>query len=105
MKYLTLAYLKHHLNVDPQFTADDNYIESLGDAAEEVVSRYIDYPLSQLEDENRQLPKSIINAMCLWVGTAYAIRESVSGMSMSPVPTAFELLMDLWRDYTIKKDE
>lgn len=105
MTYLTLADVKKHLNLDSAFTADDAYVSALADAAEEVVSRYIDCPLTQLEDENRKLPRSLVQAMLLWIGNAYAIRESVTASTMSPVPHAFELLCDLWRDYTINKDE
>ena len=105
MTYLTLAEIKKHLNLDSQFTDDDTYVSALADAAEEVIIRYCDVLLCQLENENRELPRSLVQAMLLWIGTHYAIRESVSQASMSPVPTAFELLCDLWRDYTIKKDE
>ena len=62
MTYLSLEDVKKHLNLDEEFTADDTYISALADAAEELVSKYIDYPLT-------------------------------------------ELLCDVWRDYTIKKDE
>ena len=103
--YLTLAEIKKHLNVDSDFTADDDYILALAEAAEEVVSKYIDYPLTQLEDEDRNLPKSLNQAMLLWIGSMYAVRESVSATSMIEVPLAFQLLIDLWKDYTIKKDE
>lgn len=105
MTYITLEQAKHHLNVDSEFTADDDYIEGLIEAAQEVVSKYIDYPLPQLEDENRELPKSLIHAMLLWLGTQYSIRESVSASSITAVPQSFELLCDLWRSYSPKKDE
>lgn len=105
MTYLSLEDVKKHLNLDSEFTDDDAYVSALADAAEEVVSKYIDYPLTQLEDENRVLPRSLVQAMLLWIGNAYAIRESVTASAMSPVPHAFELLCDLHRNYTINKDE
>ena len=37
MNYLTLAQIKKHLNIDTQFTEDDEYNESLGEVAEEIV--------------------------------------------------------------------
>lgn len=105
MGYITLEQIKKHCNVDLDFTDDDGYLEALAEASFEVVSKYIDCPLTQLEDENGALPKSLIHAMLLWIGQQYAVREAVSTASLSPVPTAFELLCDIWRDYTIYKDE
>ena len=105
MGYVSLSYLKKQLNIDSAFTDDDEYIQLLEEAAEEVVARYCDYPLSQYEDENGNLPKSLNHAIALWVATNYSIRESVSATSMNNVPGTFELLMDLFRDYRINKDE
>lgn len=104
MQYLTLADIKKHLNIDSQFTDDDNYLTALATAAEDVVSKYIDYPLEKLEDNSHKLPKALEFAMMLWIGTIYAVRESISTVNMSTVPHSLELLCDLYRDYTIDKD-
>lgn len=103
MGYVSLQYLKKQLNIDTEFTADDDYINLLESAAEEVVSRYIDYPLSQYEDAQGQLPQALNHAIALWVATNYAIRESVSSSNLQQTPHSFELLMDLFRDYKINK--
>ena len=102
MNYLTLEEIKKHCNIDTEFTDDDLYLEALGDAAEEVVSRYIDQPLSLLETDGA-VPKPLIFAMLLWIGTIYATRESVSSANMIPVPHSFELLLDLYRNYSYDK--
>lgn len=104
MTYLTLAEIKKHLNIDSQFTDDDTYLTSLATASEEVVAKYIDYPLSQLEDTNHKIPQALMFAMLLWIGTIYTVRESATNMNMSTVPHSLELLCDLYRDYTINKD-
>ena len=103
MKYLTLNIIKKQLNVDEQFTDDDLYLEALGDAAEQVVERYIDQPLSDLEDDEENIPKALEAAMLLWIGSAYAIRESVSSTSMNVVPHSFDFLCDLYRNYSYEK--
>lgn len=103
--YLDLDDIKRHLNLDENFDADDFYLMGLRDAAEEVVAKYIDYPLTQLEDEEGKLPASINHAMLLLVGTWYALRESVTSSNMLPIPHSFELLCDLWRDYKIDKTQ
>ena len=105
MTYLSLEEVKKHLNLDSEFTDDDAYVSALADAAEEATSIYIDVPLTQLEDENRQLPKGLIHAMYLLIGEWYALREAVSAVNVSTVPLAYEHLCDLYRNYTINKDE
>lgn len=103
MEYLTLSEIKAHLNIDSAFTDDDVYLNSLAMAAEDVVSKYIDYPLVQLEDAEGDIPKALKFAMLLWIGTIYSVRESVSSSSMSQVPHSLELLCSLYRDYKINK--
>lgn len=103
MEYITLDEVKKHLNINLEFTDDDAYLSSLILAAQEVVSKYIDYPLTQLEDANGAIPMSLKFAMMLWIGTIYSVRESVSSMSMTAVPHSLELLCDLYRDYKINK--
>ncbi len=103
MAYVDLTYLKKQLNIESDFTDDDEYIMLLEDAAENVVALYCDYPLDKYEDENGNLPQALVHAIALWVSTNYAIRESVS-QGLSVTPHSFELLMDLYRNYTIDKE-
>lgn len=102
MTYLTLADIKKHLNIDTEFTDDDNYLTALGNAAEEVVSRYIDQPL-ELVVKNNALPAPLVCAALLWIGSAYAIRESVSSVNMTVVPNGFEMLCNLYTNYSYDK--
>ena len=102
--YLTLDEIKKHLNIDSQFTDDDNYLEALATASEDVVSKYIDYPLEKLEDGEGDIPQALKFSMLLWIGTIYAVRESVSTVNMSTVPHSLELLCDIYRNYTIDKE-
>ena len=103
MTYLTLAEIKKHLNIDSTFTEDDTYLTALGTAAEEVVSRYIDQPLTLLEDSNHKIPTPLTFACLIWIATAYAVRESVSSTNMSEVPHSFEMLCQLYRNYSFEK--
>lgn len=105
MTYLTLTEIKKHCNIDTAFTDDDTYLTALATASEDVVAKYIDYPLSQLVDENNALPEALKFAMLLWIGTIYAVRESTSAVNMTTVPHSLELLCDLYRDYKINKYE
>ena len=100
--YVSTEILKKHLNIDSDFTDDDEYIALLETAAEEAVSKYIDYPLANLENSEHAIPQAVCHAIMLLVGTWYNTRESV-GNGLAIVPNAFELLCDLFRDYTIDK--
>jgi hypothetical protein len=104
MEYLFLDEIKKHLNIDEDFTDDDEYLESLATASEDVVSKYIDYPLVQLEGADGDIPRALKFAMLLWIGTIYNVRESVSNVNMSTVPHSLELLCDLYRSYKINKN-
>lgn len=99
MGYIGLERLKKHLNIDSYFTDDDAYISSLEEAAEEVISKYINRSLSDLEDANHKIPVSVEHAILLWVGTEYSLRESVSSSNFSVIPHSFDLLADLYRKY------
>lgn len=104
MAYVDLTYLKKQLNIEENFTDDDTYIQLLEEAAEQVVSKYVDYPLSKYEDKAGKLPQALVHAIALWVATNYAIRESI-GSNLHENPHSFELLMDLFRDYKLKEDK
>lgn len=102
MDYLTLTEIHKHLNLDDSFTDDDAYLEALGDAAEDVVSRYIDQPLSLLEKDG-SIPQALKFAALLWIGTMYAVRESVSSTNMVAVPHSFEMLCQMYKNYSFEK--
>ena len=105
MEYLTLDEIKKHLNIDSAFTDDDVYLESLAAASEDVVSKYIDYPLQQLEDADGDIPKALKFAMMLWIGTIYAVRESATSVNTTPMPHSLEMLCDLYRDYKLTNEK
>ena len=97
--YLQLFQLKKHLNIDEQFHDDDEYIMDLAKVAENAVQKHIDINLSDLEDENGQIPMPLIQAMLLMVGTFYAKRESIAFASSSEVPLAYDYLLSLYKNY------
>jgi hypothetical protein len=99
-QYLNLEIIKNHLNIEQQFDADDMYLYALLDVAQAAVEKYLDIPLEDMENNDGMLPSPILHAILLLIGTFYAQRESVSTASMQPVPNAFELLCDLYRNYS-----
>ena len=96
--YLDLSTIKQHLNID--HCDDDRYLCDLETVAEDAVRRDLNlYSLKDIEDCNGMLPASVLQAMCLLIGTLYANRESVSYGQAHPVPHSYEYLISLARNY------
>lgn len=100
MNYITLNQLKSHLNIDSDFTADDNLLEMYGDVAEAVVQRHLCILLSELVDGGGVLPPPIRQAILFYAGNLYNARESVSfGTAPQNIPFTYQYLLDLYKNY------
>ena len=97
--YLQLYQLKKQLNIDESFHDDDEYLVDLAKVAENAIQRHIDHPLSDLEDDEGNLPMPLVHAMLLMIGTFYAKRESIAFAASVEVPLAYEYLLSLYKDY------
>ena len=97
--YLQLYQIKKHLNIDEDFHSDDEYLVELAQAAQNVVEVHLDRPLNSLENEEGNLPSSLIQAMLLLVGTWYASRESVSFASNSVLLHSYDYIIALYKNY------
>lgn len=98
--FITLEEIKKHLNIDQDFTDDDELLESLIDTAENAVAIHIDRSLCDIADENGGLPPVLIHAMKLFIGDMYQSRESTS-FSGTPteIPFSYNYLTSLYRQY------
>lgn len=100
MKYLDLNLIKKHLNMNADYTAEDDYLTMLGGAVEEVVEKHIDDDLETLaKNNNDQLPLPLVQACLLLLGTYYSNRENVAFTTTNEVPTSFTYLLDLYKNY------
>ena len=100
MKYLTLDLIKKHLNMNADYTAEDDYLTMLGGAVEEVIEKHIDDDLETLaKNNNDQLPLPLVQACLLLLGTYYSNRENVAFTTTNEVPTSFTYLLDLYKNY------
>lgn len=97
--FLTLDTLKKHLNIDSDFTEDDEYIIQLGNVAEAITEKHIDTSFEDIVNESGELPSPVLQAMLLMVGTLYANRESVGYSNVSKIPLAYEYLLSLYKRY------
>ena len=98
--YISLDKCKKHLNIDPEFKEDDNYIMSLVEVAEEIVQRHIGYRFEDILVDG-QLPMALQHAMLLFIGTMYANRESVTFGSASELPLSYNYILQLFENYDV----
>ena len=100
MKYLDLNLIKKHLNMNDDYTAEDDYLTMLGGAVEEVIAKHIDDDLETLaKNNNDQLPLPLVQACLLLLGTYYSNRENVAYTNAVEVPMSYTYLLDLYRNY------
>lgn len=101
MNHLTLKLIKEHLNLDNDFTMDDEYLSMLGGVVETVVERHIDDSFAYLANANGgKLPAPLIQAMLLLLGTYYSNREHIAFNANYEVGNSYTFLIDLYRNYS-----
>lgn len=100
MAYITLETAKKHLNIEAEFTDDDEYIASLIEAAEGVVAQDICMPLREVEEDAGRLPAPLRQAILLMVGNYYASRESLVFGALVQDTHAYKHLIGLYRNYS-----
>lgn len=103
MAYITIDEIKQHLNIEKDFTEDDKYIQQLQEAATDAIELNCDITLSDLEDEEGNLPPAIKQAIMILVANFYNNRESVTSASANIIPYSLQYLVDLYKDYSKKK--
>lgn len=97
--YIELDYAKKHLNIEPDFTEDDEYILGLIDAAEQAVRVHVNEDFDKLAEQNGGcLPAPILQAMLLAIGNWYQNREPL-GTRTQALPFNYQYLVDLYRNY------
>lgn len=101
--YVTLDEAKKHLNVEQEYTEDDNYIETLIDVAEAKVAKELCVKVEELatiEECSELIPHPIKQAILLNIGMYYANREEVTYTQSKPLEQGSRYLLALYRDYT-----
>jgi len=97
--YIPLDLAKKHLNLENDFTDDDEYILGLIQVAEQSVRVHVNQDLEGLAAQNNGfLPSPLIQAMLLMVGNLYQNREVV-GSKTQKLPFNYQYLIDLYRNY------
>lgn len=96
--YTTIEEIKQHLQIDNDYNGDDEYLMSLIEVAEEIVSQHINRPLSEYTPA---LPAPIKQAILLLIGNYYSNREPiVIGVSVNKLPLSYEYLLSPYIKYS-----
>lgn len=95
---LTLQRVKQHLNLEPDFTEDDQYILGLIDMAEKAVRVHVNEDFKDIAERNGGFPTPLLQAMLLMVGQMYMNREII-GTKTEALPFNYQYLIDLYRNY------
>jgi hypothetical protein len=98
MEYLTLKEIKKQLNVDEQFKEDDEFLELLGESAEDMCAQLLDCSLDQLVAENGDIPASVRHALRMLVDYMYSQNRGSSGESID-IPNAIYTILKLYRNF------
>lgn len=97
--YIELDIAKKHLNIEPDFTEDDEYILGLIDMAEQAVRVHVNEDFEKLAEENGGcLPAPLLQAMLLMIGNMYQNREPLGTRNLA-LPFNYQYLIDLYRNY------
>lgn len=97
--YIPLDLAKKHLNIEEDFTEDDEYILGLISVAEQAVRVHVNEDFNILAENNGGcLPAPISQAMLLMIGNMYQNREPI-GTKEKALPFNYQYLIDLYRNY------
>lgn len=104
--YLSVEQVKKHLNIESDFTEDDEYLEYLIDVATMVVEKHIDISLSALCSEDfrgdSKLPSPLIHTMLFFIANLYSNRESIASYNNYELPLSYSYILDLFKNYKSK---
>lgn len=99
MRYLDLTSIKKQLTIDEWFESDNDYLESLGDTAEEYIEQLVNKSLDDLAANNGgELPNPLRQAALIYTNYLYSCERGSSGQDI-PIPEAINLIVKLYRSY------
>lgn len=96
---IPIDLVKKHLNIDPDFYDDDQYLLGLIEVAEQTVKVHVNEDLDVLAEKNGGcLPAPLFQAMLLQIGNLYQNREII-GTKSQALPYNYQYLIDLYKNY------
>ena len=102
--YIDLNTIKEHLNISPNYTKNDEYLQMLEDGATQAVMKTINVDFDTIIAEEGKLPSAIKIACLLIIGDMYANRETTAFASVNKLPTLRYLCANYTDYQTVKED-
>jgi uncharacterized phage protein (predicted DNA packaging) len=96
---IELSTIKKHLNIDADYTADDEYLMHFEGVAVKLVEKHIDRTFEDIIAEEGEIPLPLLHAILLFVGNMYDNRESVAYSQAVEIPTSLTYILSMYRDY------
>ncbi len=101
--YTTIEKIKSHLNIDSDFTEDDDYLIHLAVAAESAVAKRLNVKtLGSLMTDQGYLPEDVSHAVLLIIGNLYANREPVAFGNAVKIPYTLDFLFEINQNFKNK---
>ena len=85
-KYITAAELAKQCNIDTVDAGETTYLENLLDASVSTIENKIQQPITDVLDEDRNLPAPLKSAALLIAANLYANREPVAYGTPQRIP-------------------
>ena len=95
-EFVTLEMIKTHLNIEPTYKLEDNYLLHLRNVSFQVIQNHICSDLATLNGHK----EAIGHAMLLLIGTFYLQRESIGTSSMKECPHTLQFILDQYKNYS-----
>ena len=96
---IDLNQIKQHLNIDEDFTLDDNLLIAQRDAAIDLIQTRICLTYDEIIEREGKLPSRLIQATLLLIGDWYDNRENMVDKNSS-MPFGIQAIVDSCRDYS-----
>lgn len=98
MQFLTLDQIKKQCVIPEDYHDDDEYLEMIGNSAEDMTAALLDCDLNEIIDNNGNLPATIQHAMRMLVDWMYAVNRG-SADEGKEIPETVYLMLKLYRQY------
>ena len=98
LQFLTIDEIKKQLNVDLEYHDDDEFLELVGESAEDMIAQLIDCPIEQVEAKFGEVPASIRHAARMLCDYMYSQQRGSSGESID-IPEAIFTILKLYRNF------
>lgn len=96
--HTTVAELKEHLNIELDFTEDDNYLQQLLNVSELAVWNYCNGGI----DELSEIPVTIKQAYLFLAAHYYLNRTPIAFTSTSELPYTFQFLLNPYKNFVVQ---